>query len=79
MTESSQEKIHITSRIKELSDILLETKCKKLRGRNLTTFSKEDYYHLPSSQKNVMVIDSCKIVKKHPYYKNIPARKGIDY
>ncbi|MFH1503160.1 MAG: hypothetical protein ABIE36_00690 [Candidatus Diapherotrites archaeon] len=78
MAEPSQEEMHITSRIKELSNILLETTCKKLRGHNLTTFSEKDIYHLPSSQRNVTIIDSCKLVKKHPFYKRFLARRELE-
>jgi len=77
MTESLQEKIHIISRIKELSNMLLETKCKELREHNLTTFSEGDIYHLHSSQRNVTIIDSCKRVKKYPFYKRYLARREL--
>ncbi|MCX6750014.1 MAG: hypothetical protein NTZ83_00995 [Candidatus Pacearchaeota archaeon] len=77
MTELSQEEMHITSRIKELSDILLETKCKNLIEHNLTTFSKNDIYHLPLSQRDVTIIDSCKMVKKYPFYKRYLARREL--
>ena len=77
MTEPSQREIHITFRINELSNMLLETKCKELREHNLTTFSEKDHYHLPSFQRDVTIIDSCIKVKKHPFYKRYLARREL--
>ena len=67
----------ITSKIQELSSMLLETKCRNLKKHNLTTFSDDDIYHLPLSQRKVIVIDSCTRVKKYSFYKRYCARQEL--
>lgn len=77
MAETSRKEIHIASRIRELSNILLETKCKEFREHNLTASPEKDIYHLPSYQRDVTIIDSCKLVKKYPFHKRYLARREL--
>ncbi|MCK5624270.1 hypothetical protein KAI04_00320 [Candidatus Pacearchaeota archaeon] len=73
----SQTEIQTTEKIQELLKILSDKKCRNPKGKNLSIFSKKDHYHLPSSQKNVRIIDTCKMTKKHPFYIRYFARQEL--
>ena len=70
--------VHLTipSKIKRLSDILLETECRGQRSRNVI-LPKKDIYHLPSSQTKVTILGSCKRVKKYPFRERYWARREL--
>ncbi len=77
LEKRSQVEIDTTERIQKLSNILLETKCRDLKSRDLTIFPKKDIYHLPSSQRKVTILGSCRRVKKYSFYKRYCAKQEL--
>jgi len=77
LEKRSQVDIHTTEKIQKLSGILLETKCRDSKSHNLTISPRDDIYRLPSSQRKVTILDSCRRVKKYSFYERYCARQEL--
>ncbi len=77
LEKRSQVEINTIEKIQKLSDILLETKCRDLKSRDLTIFPKKDVYHLPSSRRKVTILGSCRKVKKYSFCERYYAKREL--